>query len=119
MPVSHLGLIHQNLVYLKIKNTSKSYRSIAKLICSLGYLAIGFGGKIRCQICGKQFSNRQNARRHVKEQHEGGKFVCHVCQMVFNRREHLNRHISRKHQSEILLTPAHVPEFLSDFNQQH
>jgi len=83
-----------------------------------GYLDLGVGEKIRCQICGKQFSNRQNARRHVREIHEGGKIVCHVCQMVFNRREHLNRHISRKHQSEILLTPAHVPEFLSDFNEQ-
>ena len=91
---------------------------MTKSYFNLGYLDIGVGGKIRCQICGKQFSNRQNARRHVREIHEGGKIVCHICQMVFNRREHLNRHISRKHQSEILLTPAHVPEFLSDFNEQ-
>jgi len=53
----------------------------------------------RCVLCGKQFSNMQNARRHVREMHGGEKrsFDCQLCGMVFTRQRNFKEHMTRFH----------------------
>ena len=64
----------------------------------------------KCVLCGKQFSNMQNARRHVREMHGGEKrsFDCQLCGMVFTRQRNFKEHMTRFHHwcgSTHLLSP--------------
>ena len=57
----------------------------------------------KCVLCGKQFSNMQNARRHVREMHGGEKrsFDCHLCGMVFTRQRNFKEHMTRFHPAPL------------------
>ena len=33
----------------------------------------------KCSICNRQFSNKSNLRKHVKNVHEKIKFKCEIC----------------------------------------
>lgn len=59
----------------------------------------------KCVLCGKQFSNMQNARRHVREMHGGEKrsFDCHLCGMVFTRQRNFKEHMTRFHPAPLLI----------------
>ena len=58
----------------------------------------------KCVLCGKQFSNMQNARRHVREMHGGEKrsFDCQLCGMVFTRQRNFKEHMTRFHHWSLI-----------------
>ena len=52
----------------------------------------------KCTICGKQFSNYHNARRHMREQHET-RLECKFCGVTKSRKSYLMQHIAKFHSS--------------------
>ena len=55
--------------------------------------------KVSCEICSKQFTQKRNLHRHLKECHSRGVlFGCTVCDSSFNRRENLVRHMEQVHK---------------------
>ena len=88
-------------------NLKKKSIEMTKIILCLGYNRFVMGVTCdetgKCLLCGKQFSNVPNARRHVKEIHGGQrrsqaqKFECQLCGLEFNRRKIFLEHMTRYH----------------------
>ena len=62
----------------------------------------------KCSICDREFYNRRNRDRHVREIHSGErKFKCTGCDRVFSREGNMERHRAQEHQD-------HRPVFKCD-----
>ena len=46
----------------------------------------------KCCICNKQFSNKSNLRKHVKNVHEKIIFKCEICAKELSRKDNLQSH---------------------------
>ena len=55
----------------------------------------------KCTICGKVFSNNQNARRHVREMHfekpSDIGYKCHLCGSTYGRNRAFREHMAKTH----------------------
>ncbi|OSX63316.1 hypothetical protein POSPLADRAFT_1139564 [Postia placenta MAD-698-R-SB12] len=55
-------------------------------------------GPIKCKVCGKKFSHRQNLNRHVRITHLGArKWDCVICSTKNSRHDALKRHLNNIH----------------------
>ena len=65
--------------------------------------------KIKCEICGKQYSSASNKRKHVREHHENnppkGSYWCHHCGKDYDKRYRLNEHIKDTHTNSRFTCP--------------
>ena len=50
-----------------------------------------------CETCGKEFSCKQNLKKHILSIHEGKKWQCETCDKYFNCKGDLVRHIAVIH----------------------
>ena len=56
------------------------------------------GSRIVCIECKKTFTNRQNARRHVRSLHsETGECFCHICNVSLTNIRTFNDHMRERH----------------------
>ena len=62
-----------------------------------------------CEICGEDFSSRENRRRHMREQHDADKNICYkcllnkdgvACQTVVKEVRYRRKHVESVHQRE-------------------
>ena len=53
----------------------------------------------KCLVCGKVFSNSQNARRHAREIHmeSSTEFKCHICGSTYGRNRAYKEHMGKVH----------------------
>ena len=64
----------------------------------------------KCLICGKQFSNSQNARRHVRRKHErqgsqNQKTKCQICGEEYETHNLYKEHMILYHPEAITISP--------------
>ena len=54
----------------------------------------------RCSVCGKEFSDRSSARKHVENIHFPGSFnySCKFCGETFTKKNMMYMHISKFHK---------------------
>jgi len=54
----------------------------------------------RCSVCGKEFSDRSSARKHVENIHFPGSFIysCKFCGETFTKKNMMYMHISKFHK---------------------
>ena len=53
--------------------------------------------KVKCDICGKEFSTAYNLRIHVKNVHKGHKdYKCNSCNKAFTQKGTLDAHTYKK-----------------------
>ena len=54
---------------------------------------------VKCDICQKDFANKNNLKQHTMEQHELIKpYQCKICQQSFTRNWLLKTHIKTVHE---------------------
>ncbi|EED81778.1 predicted protein [Postia placenta Mad-698-R] len=71
-------------------------------------------GPIRCKICKKKFSHKQNLNRHVRIAHLGGcKWDCIICGTKISRHDALRRHLDNIHKLS-KLEAKHIVRFLGE-----
>jgi uncharacterized C2H2 Zn-finger protein len=58
------------------------------------------GGAV-CQLCGKVFTNKQNARRHVRSAHISGPMTCQLCQKVLKNERTYRLHLAANHEESL------------------
>jgi len=68
-------------------------------------------GIVICRLCSRTFSNKSNAKRHVKNVHEKQRpFECSICcklfSSVYNMRVHKQTHF--KHQLDTFIEKDHT-----------
>jgi uncharacterized C2H2 Zn-finger protein len=54
-------------------------------------------GGVGCQLCGKVFTNNQNARRHVRNAHMSGPITCDYCNKVLKNERTYKLHVAANH----------------------
>ena len=83
---------------------------MTNIILCLGHNSVAPGVKSlmphKCLICGKQFSNSQNARRHVRKIHEGQgsqnrKIKCQICGAEYETYQFFKDHMTLYHPAAI------------------
>ena len=54
----------------------------------------------KCETCERDFSCKENLKRHVKSVHENMKtYKCDYCDKYSNYRHHLTRHVKTVHEN--------------------
>ena len=66
-----------------------------------GLSPINGSKRVKCELCGKEFSNKQNATRHRQYAHEGIKYPCQQCNHKASTMSNLKTH-QKGHHSELL-----------------
>jgi len=72
---------------------------LQKVLDKTGYKPIIVCGRVVCNVCGKDFKNRDHVKRHWRQKHLGKTCICDVCGMSF-RKDSLQQHKIRKHGTE-------------------
>ncbi|KAF9802706.1 hypothetical protein IEO21_09841 [Rhodonia placenta] len=71
-------------------------------------------GPIKCKVCGKKFSHRQNLNRHVRITHLGArKWDCVICSTKNSRHDALKRHLNNIHNLSDL-EAKHIVTFVGE-----
>ena len=66
-----------------------------------GLSPINGSKRVKCELCGKEFSNKQNATRHRQYAHEGIKYPCQQCNHKASTMSNLKTH-QKGHHSELM-----------------
>lgn len=54
---------------------------------------------VKCNICNKSFTRRDNLLRHIKTAHNAKSYVCTICNNNFSRPDVLHRHLKTHNTS--------------------
>ena len=97
MQILFLG-VHTGEDTFKCKEcTNIGFKSYEHL--RLHNLKVHKGVKFICDICGKEFSFKDQVKRHVEGVHNKEKnFKCHLCTKVVTRLDHLQNHLLKTHK---------------------
>ena len=69
-----------------------------------------FGDKIKCQICSKEFKNKNGFKHHIQ---------CYICMKAFHFNGILNRHIAKVHFGDKIKCQICSKEFKSTKGLEH
>ena len=64
-----------------------------------------------CNYCNKNFSQKNNLKRHIKSKHEATNLRCDKCEYTTDRLDCLKRHIESKHYQNKIKCPECSVEF--------
>ena len=71
-----------------------------------------------CNYCNKNFSQKNNLKRHIKSKHEATNLRCEKCEFTSDRIDCLKRHIEMKHYQNKIKCPECSAEFSRKDNME-
>ncbi|XP_050360052.1 zinc finger protein 91-like [Nymphalis io] len=107
----HVNQLHNpDIEYPTCDNCHKVFKGKHSLIAHIqsAHSSV-FKGLIKCNLCGKVYTNNRNLKRHVEMNHgERGEYKCDICPKVYTSNQSLRRHAR-----------THTAYNYSQFNCEH